>query len=242
MKGVRLLILGAFLAHGLALGELFSVLEGLALPEALRALLGWGRAAATAAVLSFSSASLAKHLVERSRGGTLPVFLWITESVLLVILIAPLLVFQLRRSALVEIVPSVPAQWLVCVAAVLAIEISVAGGMYCRVERAPQAPEVSDEDLVQEALRLARRERSGPAGSAGSAGTGTGGSPGTPPSPRSPRSEPPPGGKRGTKYRQVIHHLKEGISGRHIARQLGIAPSTVSRYRKRAIQAGEMAS
>jgi hypothetical protein len=158
MRGVTLLIVGAFLAHGLALGELFSLLEGLGLPPALRAALGWGRAAATAAVLSFSSASLAKQLVQRSRGGTLPVFLWITESVLLVILIAPLLVFQLRRSPLIEVIATPTGQWLVCVAAVLAIEISVAGGMFCQVQQTAE-PVPDDETQVQQALQEAQWER-----------------------------------------------------------------------------------
>ena len=225
MRGVTLLILGAFLAHGLALGELFSLLEGLGLPDSLRAALGWGRAAATAAVLNFSSASLAKQLVERSRDGTLPVFLWITESVLLVILIAPLLVFQLRRSPLIEVISAPAGQWLVCVAAVMAIEVSVTGGMFCQVQQAAEIPEPDDEIQVQQALQEAQWERAERAAKGKPGGTG-----GTVKRPRPPADT----------YRKVIHLLRQGISGRQIARKTGISPATVCRYRKRAVAAGEL--
>ncbi len=233
MRGVTLLILGAFLAHGLALGELFSLLEGLGLPDTLRASLGWGRAAATAAVLSFSSASLAKQLVERSRGGTLPVFLWITESVLLVILIAPLLVFQLRRSPLIEVISAPAGQWLVCVAAVLAIEVSVTGGMFCQVQQAAE-PVPDDETLVQQALQEAQWERAERAAKGKPAGTvKRGGTRETRATVKRPR---PPADT----YRQILTLLRKGISGRQIARETGVSPATVSRYRQRAMAAGEL--
>ena len=233
MRGVTLLILGAFLAHGLALGELFSLLEGLGLPDPLRAALGWGRAAATAAVLSFSSASLAKQLVQRSRGGTLPVFLWITESVLLVILIAPLLVFQLRRSPLIEVISTPAGQWLVCVAAVLAIEISVAGGMFCQVQQTAE-PVPDDATLVQQALQEALWERAEMAAKGKPGGTvKRGGTRETRETVKRPR---PPADT----YRQILTLLRQGISGRQTARETGVSPATVSRYRQRAVAAGEL--
>jgi hypothetical protein len=234
MRGIFLLITGAFLAHGLALGELFSLLEGLGLPDTLRASLGWGRAAATAAVLSFSSASLAKQLVQRSRGGTLPVFLWITESVLLVILIAPLLVFQLRRSPLIEVISTPAGQWLVCVAAVLAIEISVAGGMFCQVQQAAEIPEPDDEIQVQQALQEARWERAERAARETAGETAETG--GTVKRPATVKRHRPPAGT----YRQVLTLLRKGLSGRQAARETGVSPATVCRYRQRAVAAGEL--
>jgi hypothetical protein len=249
MRGIFLLITGAFLAHGLALGELFSLLEGLGLPPALRAALGWGRAAATAAVLSFSSASLAKQLVQRSRGGTLPVFLWIAESVLLVILIAPLLVFQLRRSPLIEVISTPAGQWLVCVAAVLAIEISVAGGMFCQVQHTAEIPEPDDEIQVQLALQEALWERAEMAARATSGETVKPGETGETsetggsvkptatlkPAATVKRHRPP-----AATYHQILTLLRQGLSGRQTARETGVSPATVSRYRQRAMAAGEL--
>jgi hypothetical protein len=292
MKGARFLILAAFLAHGLALGELFSLLEGLELSGSLAGTLGWIRAAATAAVLSFSSASLARHVAEhRSRG--LPVLLWFAESILLVLLISPLLVLQLRQSPLMEVIPTPAGQWLVCVAAVLAIEVSVAGGMYCKVHQderdAPRvAPQtIDDETLIQEALEAARLAR-GESLERGESREGRESpervkgaeSPESPESPergervksdgvkseRSARGESPERMKsdavksersaRGESvermksrrfrkdpenvYRQVVTLLRQGATGARTAKELGISPATVSRWRKRAMEMGEL--